>query len=438
MIPCPLQSAAGKAGNRPVIISSQEILTWRQLNERVNAAVEYFRTLGMSRGKRVSIAAPAGPEYLTALLALWRIKAVACPINTRQPPAALSKQLSSIQCRRILTSLSSFELSAREPEEKPRKCLYSLNQDATILFTSGSTAAPKAVLHTFGNHYFNALGSAKLIPVKAGDRWLLTLPLYHVSGLSILFRILLGKGTLVLPDPQKTLAQNIEAFRITHISLVSTQLRRLVQECRVPKTLNRLKSLKHVLVGGSAIAPPLIRQAAELNLPIHITYGSTEAASQVATTKLTKDRLVGKAKILHGREVQISTQNEIWIKGKTLFKGYVIGRRLQRPFKQGGWFPTGDFGRVIDGRYLEVFGRKDRMFISGGENIYPEEIERFLLKLDEVEKAEVVPVPHKEFGRRPAAFIKFRRGRRLPPQTLSVFLAKHLPKYKIPDKFYSA
>jgi len=307
-----------------------------------------------------------------------------------------------------------------------------LNQDATILFTSGSSSQPKAALHSFGNHYYNALAANGWIPLKRGDRWLLSLPLVHVSGLGILFRVLLAGATIVLPEKKEPLAKSLQKYQISHVSLVPTQLYRLLQN-----TKSRFPALKAILLGGAPIPENLLRQSIKQKLPVHVTYGLTEMASQVATSKeINKTNNKMQARILKHARIKISSGKEIWVKGKTLFKGYVEGKKISSPLNKQGWFPTGDLGILEKNKILKILGRKDNMFISGGENIQPEEIEACLYQIRGIENALVVPRQNQEFGFRPVAFIQFKTKKKMTKEYLKNYLKKFLPRFKIPVEFY--
>jgi O-succinylbenzoic acid--CoA ligase len=310
-----------------------------------------------------------------------------------------------------------------------------LDDDATIVLTSGSTEVPKAVLHSYGNHYYSALGSNQNIPVGPGDRWLLSLPLYHVGGLGIIFRVLLGGGAVIIPEGKQSIGASVDAYDATHLSLVSTQLYRWLNEGVSRQTINRLKA---VLVGGGPVSGSLIHRAYEAGIPLFTTYGSTEMASQVTTTASgdSQDQLFTSGKVLDYRSVQIS-HGEILVKGDPLFRGYVSGAKTIRPVDEDGWFRTGDLGRLDAEGYLTFLGRKDHMFISGGENIVPEEIERQLCLLPHVAEAVVVPLEDKEFGSRPVAFVKMCGNQTGALEELARHLEKHLPRFKIPLVFYA-
>jgi O-succinylbenzoic acid--CoA ligase len=214
--------------------------------------------------------------------------------------------------------------------------------------------------------------------------------------------------------------------------MVSTQLYRLLNEGSFLKPEN----LQAILLGGSAMPHNILQKSLELGLPVYVSYGLTEMASQVATGRL-ESLEKGCAKVLPDRELKIDAKGEICVRGKTLFKGYWDGDAVRLPIDEAGWFHTGDLGRVDQEGCLEVLGRKDDMFISGGENIHPQEIESELLKIDSILSAVVVPKEDSEFGQRPVAFIRWEKDAAIhSDDALREILTKHLPKFKIPVAFY--
>ena len=230
---------------------------------------------------------------------------------------------------------------------------------------------------------------------------MLALPLYHVAGLGILFRCLLAGATMVLAE-EDGLRETIDGYAVTHLSLVATQLYRVLgEDDSVPA------SLKAVLLGGSAISPALVQHAHEAGWPIHTSYGSTEMATQITATPpdATLDALLSAGSPLLHREVQMDDAGVIRVRGATRCLGYLTASGLEKPFDAEGWLVTGDRGRWDAAGRLVVLGRTDHMFISGGENIHPEEIEKALLQLPGVRQALVAPVPDLEFGHRPVALV---------------------------------
>ena len=389
--------------------------------------------MGIKSGDRVALSAPASAEYVILLLSLWRMKAVACPIDPHWPLKMADAYHAQINARHFLKGddvKKAVCFDARQPVVAVPGDDLALDQEVTVIATSGTGGTPKAAVHTWGNHFYSARGSQEIIPLASTDRWLLSLPLYHVAGIAVIVRCFLAGASVIIPV-DKDLISAMERNQATHVSLVPAQLYRMLED---PKNHLILKSLKCILLGGSAIPMPLIERSLSLHLPVYLSYGLTEMSSQVATGK-PADARTPCAKILPYRQIRIASDGEILVKGETLFKGYGTGPRLHLPLTSDGWFQTRDLG-VLDAQgCLTVLGRKDNMFISGGENIQPEEIEKVLLAIKGVEQAMVVPKEDREFGHRPVAFVKF-HGQAIDPGHLTDILKKELPCFKIPDVFY--
>ena len=397
----------------------------------------------MESGGRVALYLPKSVDYVVLLLALIRAGLVACPVSTRLPAAAVTPLSEKAGCSALISTDEDLRgavgatpvidpdtllADSAEHEGIPEPLDVPLGRLATVVFTSGSTGNPKAALHTFGNHYYSALGSNENIAILPGDRWLHSLPLYHVGGLSILFRCLLAGATVEVPKPEATIGESIPALRVTHVSLVSTQLLRLLGEGA------DLSGLRAVLMGGGPIQPSLVDRAVDVGLPIHTSYGLTEMASQVTTTPpgASRERLHTAGRTLPYRRVRISGEGEILVRGETLFAGYVKDENTDLQIDGEGWFHTGDLGELDADGYLRVVGRRDNLFISGGENVQPEEVEEALCGLEGVEEAVVVPVPDAGFGARPVAFVRTSGE----TGSLARELQKVLPRFKVPIAFH--
>lgn len=448
---CPVKMVSEIHPNQVAVVAAGRNILYKDLNTYIERGEYFFKKIGVKAEDRIAVLGPNSMEYIIVLIALWRIGAIACPLSIRNPRSNTIIQLGKLKCRNIIVSkeyenyLGSndgkvikmadmiFKGDIDIPSEDPK---LSREQEATIIFTSGSSSARKAVVHTFGNHYFNAKGANENIPVSSSSRWLLSLPLYHVSGLGILFRCMLGGGTIVLPGKDEGISSSLERYSVTHISLVTTQLFRLLHDTY---SVNLMKNMKAILLGGSTVPDILIHKSKEHDLPLYTTYGLTEMASQVATTKMYS--LEGEAKactsVLNYCEVKVSSEDEILVKGETLFKGYWENGKTVTGSNDEGWFETGDIGSFDEKGCLTVTGRKDNMFISGGENIHPEEIERHILNTGKVEEAVVVRIEDKEFGARPVAFIRQKLGEDIEITEIISYLQDKLPRYKIPEFFYS-
>jgi O-succinylbenzoic acid--CoA ligase len=277
------------------------------------------------------------------------------------------------------------------------------------------------------SHIANALGAAEIMPLEPGCAWLLSLPLNHVSGFSILIRCLLAGATIVFPDKKPSLKKQIEDPTLTHLSVVGVQLRRLIAEGA------SFSHLQAVLLGGGPVDQELVSHAIKVGVPLHITYGMTETASQVATGRRLESApgFIHAGKPLPGREVRISPDGEIQVRGAILPRAIFSGGELRVALTGDGWFSTGDAGSFDADENLVVKGRRNRMFISGGENICPEVIEGLLVSFPQVRRVVVVGVRDEEFGFRPVAFVAGGAS----VDNMKEFLKSRLESFYIPDDF---
>ena len=444
-VPCPLRSAALRTPDAEALAGAGRAVSYRELDGRVSAAQRRLEGLGVAAGSRVALYGPKNADYVVLLLALIRSGVVACPVSTRVPAGGVGPLLGRAGCSALISAderviremdgvsvLDPESVLAGAPGDEESSDLIEipLDRPSTVVFTSGSTGTPKAALHTFGNHYLSAAGSNANIAVAPGDRWLHSLPLYHVGGLSIVFRCLLAGAAIALPEPDAPLGGSIRKLRATHVSLVSTQLLRLLDEDA------DLSALRAVLMGGGPIPPSLVDRALSREVPLHTSYGLTEMASQVTATPrgAGREELRTAGRVLPHREVRVSESGEILVRGETLFAGYLGEGGANLPLEEGGWFRTGDLGEVDAGGHLKVLGRRDNLFVSGGENVRPEEIEAALARIPGVEEAVVVPVPDPEFGERPVAFV--RRSGEVGLVEFTPALEAVLPRFKIPTTFH--
>lgn len=422
----------------PIIWGTRQIRN-QQLSLYLTCAAKQLKGMGIKASDRIAICDENSVEYVILLLALWQIGAIAVPISPRWPDKTVDSYVIQMNARHLFRCADIKRIvyfDARQQLEAGEYKEMDLEQEVTIIATSGTSGEAKAVMHTWGNHFYSAIGSNEIIPLTSSDRWLLSLPLYHVSGVAIMVRCLLsGAGLVIASDTDLTAANMTKAIgsgKVTHVSLVSTQLQRLLID---EKNLPLLRSLKCILLGGSAIPRGLIEQSVKSGLNIYLSYGLTEMSSQVATGKVTQ---ISQAcvRVLPYRQLKISSEGEILVRGEVLFKGYVTGSRLPLPIREKDyWFPTGDMGQLNKMGCLTVTGRCDNMFISGGENIHPEEIEKELLSIKGITQAIVVPKEDKEFGQRPVAFIKC-TGKPLAEEYLIRCLQAVLPRFKVPVAFF--
>ncbi len=431
----------------PVIISAEGSVSYGHLSGLIAATLRNMADAGITAGETVAVLSENNVGLVIFLLALIQSGAIAMPLNTRLPAPAIRKILADLQCTNLFVSSAFGKFPATASLRLKRISTVvgretvahtgdlepiPFDRISNIVLTSGSRGVPKAAVHCIGNHYYSALGSAENIEVGIGHKWLLTLPLFHVGGLAIVFRCLLAGASIVIPDDELPIENNTEKYDITHVSMVGTQFYRLMQD---PKAIRKLNSLQTILLGGGTIDRKMIEKAFNLGLPIFVSYGLTEMSSQVTTTRRndTLEKLYTAGKLLPHRELKITADNEILVRGPTLFSGYFLQGQIHLHLKDG-WFATGDLAATDSEGYLSVLGRRDNMFISGGENIYPEEIEQVLMEIPVVESVIVVDVPDVEYGARPCAFIQARG--KLDVNDIRSFLAERIQRYKVPSYYF--
>ncbi|CAM3132496.1 o-succinylbenzoate--CoA ligase [Vibrio rarus] len=295
---------------------------------------------------------------------------------------------------------------------------------ASLIFTSGSTGEPKAVAHSASNHLASAIGLQKGFKFGHDSHWLLSLPLFHVSGLAIVWRWLLSGCCLSLKQ-----GKSLNLQGISHTSMVPTQLLRVLQTEQAPRL-----TLERVLLGGAIIPQQLAHLAQARGIDTWAGYGLTEMASTVSAKRVNELDSAGSA--LEYRQIKLQQQH-IFVRGDTLALGYWKQGKVQPLTLSDGWFDTKDLGRWQNDE-LVIIGRADNQFISGGENIHCEEIERVLLEHSQVEQAFIVPIPDETFGHRPVALLTLSDNTlslKLQVQLQHLSLSK-LQKFKCPIAYY--
>lgn len=457
----------------------------------------------------------AGIDYVTLILAMFLLKAkfphlLIIPLNHHKPNMVLKQEINQAGISLIINGFVDRKFLSQskfdDPDEQIYQVIdfhklkkyshsikttvlkkwdeelieYQMNQrrantefitPAVALFTSGSSGVPKLAVFTWEQFIIAAASANQFFPFD-GEKphaWLVLLPFYHVSGFSLIARALqgvhkYGGGKLVFTNGNnaKKWWKVVKQHRISHVSLVTAQLPPMNM---LPIVKKHLSSLEFVLVGGGPIDPQVLagmnQKVGKVSPPLfRATYGLTESLAQVATCDGVEQKYP--YRILPGRKVKVLC-GQIYIHKDTLFSGYVCfpvsveqkNYQLRYPWTKAGWFPTGDLGKRQGDRIM-IFGRKDRQFISGGENIYPEEIERliqsFIVKGNHAKKGStlaqisatwtcVIPEVHKKWGQVPVAILKLpslsETKLKLVVKTLHLFLGSQLESYKVPRKYFS-
>ncbi|QIM65529.1 o-succinylbenzoate--CoA ligase [Frederiksenia canicola] len=406
-------------------------ISWQEWHTLVQQAVSFLQKNAIQAGDLVAY---SGSHKLAGLLCYLAVLQLGAKILMLNPAMAESQRQAVLRengVARLLTDDAfakfSSELTACQHEilPLPVKCELKSSLPATFTLTSGSSGSPKAVVHSIQNHLDNAQSVCELMEFQQNHSWLLSLPLFHVSGQGIVWRWLLQGATLHLAENKADFWQTLA--QVSHASLVPTQLQRyLARNDLVSSTSQK------ILLGGAFIPPELISAAQEKHIETFTGYGMTEMASTICAVQGELDN-VGSP--LKGRDVRIE-QGEIWVRGAGLALGYWLNQQLVPLVNQCGWFATKDKGEWKHGK-LVVCGRLDNQFISGGENIQPEQIERVLFQSGIVKQAFVVPIADKEFGQRPVAVVEFVEPfSQQAVSSLQNFAIQHLEKFKLPVAYF--
>ncbi|KFX06629.1 O-succinylbenzoic acid--CoA ligase [Pectobacterium betavasculorum] len=395
--------------NEPVALIEEEIRwSWQALARRVDRLAEHFVQQGVTAESTVALRGKNSVQMLCSYLALLQCGVRVLPLNPQLPDALTEALLPALNVAYGLCLNDKSWPDSVRPLSLPSACLLSGDTEetigtnrlrwqaerlATLTLTSGSSGMPKAVAHSFAAHLSSAEGVVQMMAFSASDRWLLSLPLFHVSGQGIVWRWLATGATLVVRAHQPL---EIALRDCTHASLVPTQLWRLLAETAFPE------ALKAVLLGGATIPQTLTQQAEARGVSCWCGYGLTELASTVCAKRA--DGRSGVGMPLQGREVRLM-DDEILLRGSSLAAGYWRDGKLIPLVDDDGWFHTRDRGLFAEDEW-HILGRLDNQFFSGGEGVQPENIEAVLLTHPDVQQACIVPVEDVEFGHRPVAVLE--------------------------------
>lgn len=481
-----LQEQAQRIPIRPGLVYAGREWDFRALDQAADQLASQLAVAGVRPGDFLAVLLPNRLEYVFLIHAAARLGAVLAPLNTRLAAPELAWQLEHLACRFLVSGEALADKVAEI--DLPGLTIINLDDPAApadtwapdplksspaqpgaapalenlqaAVFTSGTTGRPKAVQITFGNHFFSASASAFRLGLQPGDRWLAPLPLYHVGGLALVFRCLLYGIPLVLQAPSRSfdpqaLLECIERDQVTIVSLVPTMLERLLE---IPGGAQSLVRLRFILLGGAAAPQGLLEQSLAAGMNLALTYGMTETTSQIATSTPQETRakpgsagkplLFYQLRILneHGAALPAGQTGQIAVAGPTVTPGYYIpptaeqaARQLSAPKSPAGFLLTGDLGYLDPDGDLWVLQRRADLIVSGGENIYPAEVERVLLAHPAVAQACVVGLEAPVWGQQVAAAIVLHPASGLAEAAagpaLIAHCRAHLAGYKIPRRF---
>ncbi|MGW2032175.1 o-succinylbenzoate--CoA ligase [Streptomyces sp. NPDC001811] len=458
---------ARKTPHRTALIHGDRSVTYTELHERTTRLAHALHARGIRRGDRIAYLGPNHPAYLETLFAAGTLGAVFVPLNIRLAAPEIAYQLADSGAKALLHAPSSAPLAAGLPDstdvrtvvevgtayeellaaasDEPIDQPVLLDDTCIIMYTSGTTGWPKGAVLTHGNLVWNAFNVLVDHDLIADERALVSAPLFHTAGLNMLtLPVLLKGGTCVLlesfdPDAVFDL---IERHRITFMFGVPTMFDQVARHPRWERA--DLSSLRILTCGGSPVPTPLIARYQERGLTFLQGYGMTEAAP--GTLFLDAEHAVGKAgsagvphffsdvRVVRPdlTPVDVGETGEIVVRGPHVMPGYWGLPEETAAVLADGWFRSGDAARVDHDGYVYIVDRIKGMIISGGENIYPAEIEDQLLAHPDIVECAVIGVPDYKWGQVPRAVVVPREGATLDPGEVIASLSGRLAKYKIP------
>lgn len=456
-IPNLIKKRAYLTPNRIAYCFEEQEVTFSKVYEEALAIAEKLATLGVEKYDHIGVLLKNHIDTVYILYAIQLLGCRAVLLNNRLTTRELSWQLEDSKAALLVTEEKFQTVCSEITSEIIYKAeLFQLNrtniqqQDETnlseicsIMYTSGTTGNPKGVLQTYGNHWWSATGSALNLGINESDRWICAVPLFHISGYSILMRGIIYGMTVILHEgfDEEKVKKDIIYNRASIISVVTTMVTRLLEKLN-DDTLP--SSFRCMLVGGGPVPKSLLEACVEKNIPVYQTYGMTETASQVVTLSpedsLTKLGSAGKPlfpvqlKIISsaGGEAKPNESGEIIIKAPNVTKGYHNLPSVTNDKIQNGWLSTGDIGYLDEDGFLFVIDRRADLIISGGENIYPAEIEGILQSHPKIVDAGVIGIVDKVWGQVPVAMVVKKSD--LSELQLRDYCQQKLAKYKVPKK----
>ncbi|MBT1001985.1 long-chain fatty acid--CoA ligase [Paenarthrobacter sp. DKR-5] len=480
-----LQRRRPKSGSKTALISGDQEVSYEQLADRSARLASALRDRGVAKGDRVSYLGDNHPSFLETLFACGQLGAIFVPLNTRLAPPEIQFQLQDCEAKVLIHAQSVGELAVRGAAATPvarriavddagpgaaaaegqrpaatedfEAVLASgsadpvdeavgLDDGAMILYTSGTTGRPKGALLTHGNITWNCINVIVDFDFSSADVALMISPMFHVASLDMgVLPTLLKGGTVVLEprfEPGRAL-ELIQRHRATTISGVPTTFQMLAEHPAWPTT--DISSLNKLTCGGSAVPMRVLEAYEARGLRFSNGYGMTETAPGATTLPAARSRdKAGSSGLPHfftdvriadldGGTAAPGTVSEIQIKGPNVIPGY-----WNRPdatagsYAEGGWFKSGDMGYKDDDGFVFVSDRIKDMIISGGENIYPAEVEQAITELEAVGSVAVIGVPDEKWGEVPRAVVVLRDGMHVTEEDIRTHLAGRLARYKIP------
>ena len=437
----------------PAIITSEGTVSYSVLKEKMIQIAKALAEFSIKKGDYVLVISRNNKDFVILVLALWLIEAIPVPVNIRLKREEIEDLKLIVGTGKILLHKKLedrfnfneqiiFPLPETGKNNIPINVSNDTNKTAVVIFTSGSTGTPKGVMLTFHNLISSFETGNKFLQQSSNDRWLASLPFYHIGGFSIITRTLLSGASMIIPDSADIIDFNesIKKFRPTLASFVGVQLKKQLEE-----NFTELKNFKNILIGGGFVNDELINSALEKGWKISKVYGSSETSSFVAAFSLKdfKNKIKSSGKAIPPNEIFIvnkqkkilppNSTGEIAVKSSTVFSGYLNNDAETKNKLQNSIYYTGDIGYLDEDGFLFVEARRADLIVTGGENVNPLEVEKHILQLRNVKDCCVIGLEDKTWGQIVAAII-VPENKSLSEEQVQNHLKNKLAGFKVPKR----
>lgn len=446
---------------------TKRTLTYRQLNNSGgNLATYLTNTLNLSKGDRIAVLAEHCLEYIALFSAAQKMGIVIVPLNYRLSSVELEyiindaeptvifydekfSELIPVKTEGITFPIDDLSQNMKSEEASDFNTVQLTDDECIfLLYTSGTTGFPKGVRYTHKMLFWNSINTSISLIINTETNTVNVMPPFHTGGWNVLVNPVLHHGgyiCLCRKFEPKMVNELIFTEKVSIFMGVPTMLGMMASETNFNQ--QKFESLKYIIVGGEAMPIPLIETYAAMNVAIRQGYGMTEVGPNL--TSLHQDDAIkykgsiGRSNFYiqtrivteDGTDAEPNQPGELWIKAPVVTPGYWKNdEATQKSFDESGeWFKTGDVVIKNENDYLYVVDRIKNMFISGAENIYPSEIEKQLMLLEDVKLCVVIPVPDEKWGEVGKAFVQLNENApALSKEDIMAFLRGRLAKFKLP------
>ncbi|WP_213767532.1 class I adenylate-forming enzyme family protein [Caballeronia sp. dw_19] len=437
-------------------------------------AVAYTLAAQYARGERVALLAANSADYVATMLGIMRAGLVAVPVNYKFPRALIADVIADSGARLVFTDSQRVgDAPATLPrvvfggqEEAPGAQGFQSfiaaekshgptfvpvvpheNEAALFLYTSGSTGRPKGVVLSHASHLWVVETRLKAQPLS-GERVLIAAPLYHMNALALVFLTLSARATTVLMPAfnARNYIRAIDTYRCTWLTSVPPMIAMMMQEHELLARTD-LSSVRYVRMGSAPVSGALLERTHALlpNATVINAYGTTEGGPVVfgphpAGLPMPTHAIGAAHRQVELRLIdtngELASEGELEMRSAGLMNGYHNRPDLATPITPDGFYRTGDVFRRDENDFYTFIGRRDDMFVSGGENIFPGDVEKMLEWHPSIQQASVIPVDDAIKGTKPVAFVVLKPGAQLSAEEVKAFALEHAPAYQHPRQVW--